>query len=271
VNGAGMRASADRGNQWFRNNFKIKQDQWNYYYLYALERYMSFQEIARGRQEAEPAWYNEAVDYMRSVQTKDGSFDGTSGRPCSTAFAVLFLTRSTQRSIGKIAALEANLLGGRDLPKDVSNVRQNEEGEVVKPQIFTDITKLVDALNDPNFTLDEEAMRQVMELPLDRFARDQDLVRMRKMVSAESPAARLVAVRALAQSRQLDNVPLLIYALSDGDNRIKREAEDGLRFISRKFKGFNLPDNPTPADVAAAQNNWKNWYLSIRPDAKFLD
>jgi hypothetical protein len=52
---------------------------------------------------------------------------------------------------------------------------------------------------------------------------------------------------------------------------IVREARDGLRFISRRFFGFNLPDSPTEDQVQVAQAKWEEWYLSIRPDGELLE
>jgi hypothetical protein len=75
----------------------------------------------------------------------------------------------------------------------------------------------------------------------------------------------------LGKFREMDNVPLLIYALTDPDVRIVLEADRGLRFISRKFGGVGLPAQPTQQQVRDAQAAWKAWFLSIRPDAEFLD
>ena len=92
---------------------------------------------------------------------------------------------------------------------------------------------------------------------------------MRRLVRAESYEARMVAVKTLSKICNLDNVPILIYALSDPDPRVSREARNGLRFVSRKFEGFGLSDNPSKTDIVAAIEEWKAWYLEIRPDARF--
>jgi len=49
------------------------------------------------------------------------------------------------------------------------------------------------------------------------------------------------------------------------------EADRGLRFLSRKFGGVGLPDEPTARDIQAAIKAWKEWYKTIRPEAEFLD
>jgi hypothetical protein len=81
----------------------------------------------------------------------------------------------------------------------------------------------------------------------------------------------MVAVRALAQTRDLDNVPVFIYALSDPDERVAREAEDGLRFVSRKLEGVGSFEAGPPSQRGTGIAKWKEWYLSIRPDAEFLN
>jgi len=65
-------------------------------------------------------------------------------------------------------------------------------------------------------------------------------------------------------------VPDLIFALSDPDWRVVKEARDGLRFISRRFEGFALPDRPSDDQKLRAVASWKSWYLSVRPGAEFV-
>ena len=83
-------------------------------------------------------------------------------------------------------------------------------------------------------------------------------------------------------------MPLLIYALTDPDWRVVKEARDGLRFFSRKFRGFGLDYMPRISPQATkaqreqamtnwhnaqlkAQQEWKAWYLSVRPDGELLE
>jgi hypothetical protein len=80
-----------------------------------------------------------------------------------------------------------------------------------------------------------------------------------------------VAVATLAAARDLDNVPTLIYALTDPDQGVANTARDGLRFVSRKLRGYGMPTNASQQQKQAAARQWKQWYLSIRPDAEFVD
>jgi hypothetical protein len=81
----------------------------------------------------------------------------------------------------------------------------------------------------------------------------------------------LAAVKTLARSRELDNVPALIFALSDPNWLVVEAARDGLCFVSRKFQGYGPPPNATPEQKQAAQAKWKQWYLAIRPDGQLMD
>jgi hypothetical protein len=75
----------------------------------------------------------------------------------------------------------------------------------------------------------------------------------------------------LGKSDELRVVPSLIYALSDPDKSVRRYARDGLRFISRRFDGFDLSNDPDPAEVESVQGKWREWYLSMNPKYVFLD
>ncbi|MHC4178891.1 MAG: HEAT repeat domain-containing protein, partial [Planctomycetota bacterium] len=122
--------------------------------------------------------------------------------------------------------------------------------------------------DDPGY---EEAIELLAELPAEELEAllGEHAGKLRRLAGDESAAARRVAVRALARTRNLENVPVLIYALGDADPGVAREARDALRRISRKPTGFDLPEQPTKADRRAAIEKWKAWYLAVRPDAEF--
>ena len=60
---------------------------------------MSFREHFEHKTEKEPKWYNEGAEFLIKFQTPAGSWNGQCGTVADTAFAVLFLMRSTQRAI----------------------------------------------------------------------------------------------------------------------------------------------------------------------------
>ena len=83
-----------------------------------------------------------------------------------------------------------------------------------------------------------------VELSDDPEERAAQIARLERLVRAAKFQPRFVAVKTLSRIRDLDRVPALIYALSDRDPLIRQQSRAGLRFISRKFGGFGLPDDP---------------------------
>ncbi|MBC8873994.1 MAG: hypothetical protein H8E44_31520 [Planctomycetes bacterium] len=270
------------GDGWVSRHFgpQNQNAMWTYYYLYGLERHMSFRDLVQGKKpEAEPAWYNTGVTYLMNQQKKDGSWAGPNGGEIDTSFAILFLVRSTQKSIGTAILNEGVLVGGQGLPKNITNATM-QDGKVVTPKAqrdVDDLLKIVESADNKEF--DPDAF-EGMSLHDDIEKRTNQLVRLREMVSNEDYNARRVAVRTLAEARELDNVPALIYALTDEDGSVVMSARDGLRFISRRFSGFGMPDlkvqnekmiTPTPDQQQAVAEKWKKWYLSIRPDGELIE
>jgi hypothetical protein len=265
----------DAGNAWFGRNLTFDTPWWTHYYMYGLERYKSFQELVEGNPESEPAWYNQGVEFLQRTQRDDGTWQSaespTSTAAIDTAFAVLFLTRSSRSMIQRAVFESGILIGGHGLPKNLTNVRL-EDGKVVTPQMVRDVDDLLDLLKgteDKEF--DARALPGGLSLDEDLTKRTSQLERLRELVTDEDFHARFAAVKTLARSDDLDNVPALIYALTDGDQRIVHEANNGLRFISRKFMAHPLPPDPTIEQKWGVQAKWKAWLLSIQPDAEFLD
>jgi len=269
-----LRAAMFDGNKWLEDNFTVEPSNWEHYYLYALERYQAFREVAERDTNEEPDWYNEGVDHLRKTQNLDGSWDskGQGGPVCDTAFAVLFLLRSTRMSIHKKTISEAALRGGRGLPEDTSDVRLRG-GQVVGVPVARTVNDLIGLLEDVDGTDLDRAIEFPESLLIsgDDRTRAQNAARLRAWVSHPSYKVRLAAMQALGRIRDMDNVPVLIYGLSDPDRRVVQVARVGLRFVSRKISGFELSDDPTPEQLEAERSQWKGWYLSIRPDAEFLD
>jgi len=267
-------AAQIEGNRWFKENYRIDTDRWTYYYMYALERYQTFREKAEGRSEKEPKWYNDGVELLKSNQRANGGWLGQGGAVPDTAFAVLFLMRSTRKIVDQVAeeSGEGVLVGGLGLQSDTRHMRFRR-GQLVAPPPSGSATELIDLLDNP----DDDRFDALIDSPAalilsgDPTQRQQQTIRLKRIISSGTYQARIVAVRALARARSLDNVPTLIYALSDPDWRVVRQARDGLRFTSRKFEGLGLPDQPSEAQRRAAIRDWKQWYLQIRPTAEFLE
>ena len=163
------------------------------------------------------------------------------------------------------------LIAGRGLPGNTKNIRVKKGKIVTTPFQGTanSLLAILDNTNHPDF--DSAAAMEAVPLSDDPREAEQQQIRLRRMVSAEAFKTRMVAVKSLSKIRNLDNVPALVYALSDPDARVMRAARDGLRFHSRKFAGFGLGDDPSQEERQQAIKAWKDWYLSIRPDALFLE
>jgi hypothetical protein len=269
-----VRQSLNDGNAWFRTHYGIESEGHTHYFLYALERYHSFREAYEKSPESNPRWYADIVEYLKKTHSDDGSWAGNDGVAVCTSFSALALLRSAKKTIATVVAKlgEGVLLGGLGLPKNTADL-QERDGKIVESALTGTIDELLTTIekgNTPELQrLTESPAR--WKLDSDVTKRSGEINRLRAVVAAGSFESRLLAVRALGRVRELDNVPVLIYALSDPDMRVVREADKGLRFISRKFDGVGLPEEPKPEQARAAIGAWKAWYQSIRPNAEFLD
>lgn len=251
-------------NQWMEKNYAVDVGGYVYYYLYATERYQSFQELLEGTYDEEPEWYNNGYNYLKTTQLQSGGWSRRCGLAVDTSFAILFLLRSTQKSIHGTFG-EGTLLGGRGLPANVARARMRG-GRVVVERVRTHVDELLTMLDDPDESLLDELARDPSNLVVDNVD-EKSARRLQQLVRGGEPQVRLLAVRALARTGNLDYVPSLLYALTDPDQRVVLETRDGLQFMSRRFEGFGPPDDFTEQQRYEAVNAWKKWYLSLRPDA----
>ncbi len=273
-----LRAAQARGMGWMGKNYRVDPPHYTLYYMYALERCMTFRELAEGRMSRSlkgdgPKWYNDGARYLMKKQLTNGSWKDDCQPTADTCFAILFLLRSTLATVGKLRPYGDGLLvGGRGLPKDTERAYLKDGEMVVRPLMgpAEQLMKILSEQEEPDW---DALATAVVEAPSQDAvsAVEKHLERFRELVADESPIARLAAVRALARSRNLDNVPVLIYALSDPDPGVLREARDALRRISRKPLGFGMPEKPSDADRIEATVKWRDWYKGFRPDAEFDD
>ncbi|HEX6962184.1 MAG TPA: hypothetical protein VF175_09975 [Lacipirellula sp.] len=264
VNPIQLAETLEAGRAWYEKNFTLKVHEYQSYYLYSVERYKSFEEYLAGQQEPEPDWYNDGVKFLQETQLEDGSWSDEQGRPVATAFSVLFLLRSTQKSI-EARLGEGTLVGGRGLPRDLSKLKVRG-GKLIVETTPTEVDRLLEMLDEPGSAgfealLDDPAALQVTDVG------PEEARRLQQIVKSGSAGARLMAVRALSEMRNLDYAPTLIFALTDPDKRVVREARDGLRSVSRNFEGFGPPDNFEEGERQQAVEQWKAWYQAARPDA----
>lgn len=262
------------GDRWFKNNYQIKPEQYTLYYLYTLERYQSFRDAAEGRSRKEPGWYNDGVRLLKRTQESQGNWDipGGNGRVVDTAFGILFLLRSTQKAIAKADDEFGGLLvAGRGIPTTTGKLKM-KDGQIVTSAFQGSSKSLLEILENETHP-DFDSLTSTTNIPI---ATDPKVLaiqqsKMQRLVRAERFETRYLAVRTLAKIHSLDNVPFLIFALTDPDARIVVAARDGLRSISRKFAGFGMPAEPTTQQREQAIEQWKAWYKDLRPNAQFED
>lgn len=268
-----VREVQSRGNRWMRANYQIDPEQWTHYYLYALERYWSFREAAEGKVDAEMKWYNDGARYLIRTQADNGSWKSNAGEVPDTAFGTLFLLRSMKKSIEKARNYgSGTLVGGRGLPKDTGAVRIRQ-GRVVTTAQLNTLEDVLEAIDDPENSDFSQAVETLSELPPEtgKALLSKHAQKLRELAGGNSPEARIAAIRALAKTGNLDHVPILIDALKDPDGAVMGEARAGLERLSRRFQGFGPSDRPGEEERRKAIEAWKQWYLTIRPDAEFED
>ena len=83
--------------------------------------------------------------------------------------------------------------------------------------------------------------------------------------------SRVSALRTLGKTDDFENLPYLIYALTDPDIEVARIAETGLRQISRRLDGVGISFEDLVRQRNAAVQAWKQWYKSVNPDAIFIE
>ena len=269
-----FRTAMGRGNRWFENNHTVNPSTWAHYFLYSVERYWTFRELIDGNTDQVNRWYDEAARWLLKVQNDDGSWNQphqSTFVETHTCFAALFLLRSTKKSVEKVRSFGAGtLVGGRGLPTD-SELVKIQGGKVVSKAEASEIEKLLSGMGEADDKEYEKAIGALSELPPDEAKAlvSQQAGRLRELAGGTSADKRLAAVQALARAGTFDDVPTLVYVLTDPEAEIVLAARDGLRRISRKIHGFKMPDDFDEGDRVAAIKAWKEWFLTIRPDAEF--
>ncbi len=273
TNAAAVKSAQALGEAWFaKGGWRFMEERWKYYYIYGLERCMSFKEHVTGKYEQEPKWYNDGVAFLASQQSASGAWESQTGAAVGTAFAILFLTRSTQKSLQKVES--GRVRGGKFLPDNLSQIMVDGRGKVADTTEIPPIELLMEQLANVDIKSIDNTIPEKLTLSTDPVKRASQIVRLRRMVMNGPYQARLTSVKTISRDRSIDHVPVLIYALSDPDYRVVIAAENGLRYISRRVNGFGLrvgKDALTKPQRKVAQGKWNAWYLSIRPDGALIE
>lgn len=270
-----VRETFARGAGWFAANYtsdykmEPRYAQFTYYYMYAMERYKSFLQEIDPKQK-DNKWYDDGYASLAKKQADDGTWRDGGYHVPDTCFAILFLTRSTQKAITHAKTFGGGLLvGGRGLPENASDVELaggSVRAKALKGPAMELLQKL--APDNPEF---EATLRGIEEQSLVDASDNMTEIekRLRGMAEGKSPAERAAALKLMGRLHDLDNVPILIESLKDPDPLVFDAALTALRFIARKFNPSTSGGDQDARKQAIEQ--WKAWYRNIRPDAKFAD
>jgi hypothetical protein len=239
-----------------------------YYMLYGIERIGALGERDTiGKVD----WYTKGAEFLHTTQHPDGSWTGTFGTEMNTVWGTLFLTKSTAKSLRRIKIQKlgaGTLLGGRELPKDLSSLTV-AGGRVVSRPMNGAVEGMLAVLEDPRAEQADAAVAGIVDR---YYVQGPDALRpfkgrFRKMLSDRDHGVRQVAAWALAHTGDLDVAPLLIDALTvpDEDEDVISAIRTGLQLLSRKITGLGPPSPSSPADRQAAAARWRAWYQAIRP------
>jgi hypothetical protein len=243
-------------------------DTWHYYWRYSQERYESLRELSVGKQEKSPTWYNQGVDDLAKKQRADGAWNGIAASPSiDTCLAILFLIRSTQKSIGQIG--EGIGFGGQGIPLDVTSIRM--QGDKIVSEKDMSVENLLSLMEDKENQVSEGMLPKNLVLSKNPQERAQQTARLSRLLDSEDAMARRLAARLLGRCEDLGVVPDLIYALSDNDGEVPVLAEESLRLLSRHLSKVHFKQSPTDEQKSISEKYWRAWYLTVRPDYVFIE
>jgi len=270
VDGAMLLERMAKANRYIDANITDSPVDFVFYYLYALERYRTFRDFTRGRLDDESDWYDDGAAFLLKAQEVDGHWASTKrgcGDVCDTCFASLFLLRSMYKKLRGLNRLGSGLLvGGRGLPAGEGDL-QMRKGTVKRKPLSGPAEELLGIVGNP---YDPEFQAAIDGLEEQSLAGDDDHLndiqkRLRDLLSHDkSPQQRAAALKLLARTHDLQQVPLLIEALNDRDESVFWAANDALRFISRKFDGATFSNDSTfEATRKRSLTFWRRWFDSL--------
>ena len=288
---AEMDAAMKRGIGWIGSNYTVDKNcsGWHLYYLYGLERAAS---LANAERIGGHDWYTDGYRVLLKAQGNDGGWNNIGGAISSTCFAVLFLSRATEKlvpnasppkPIPKAPTSGGGLLaGGRGLPTNMTNV-EAKNGNVTVKKLDTPLDQLLAELENPKSEKIESAQAAILDVVAlgqrEQLISQKDLLL--KLAKDRRVDVRRTAFWALGRCNDLKVAPILIEGLSDPDFDAAVEARNALCVLSRRPRGFGLPDDviaKLPSDASQPEKEsafekwrdddirrWRQWYQSVRP------
>ena len=270
VSSAAIDQAVKRGLAWLGSQFTTASSplvgSTVYYMLYGIERIGA---LADREALGKIDWYAAGRAFIVQSQHADGSWDSKHGPEMNTVWAILFLTRSTAKTLRRIEVKRlgaGTLLGGRGLPKDLSSLTV-AGGRIVSRPMNGAVESMLAALEDPRAESADAALSglvaryQTQGAEALRPHKD----RFRKLLSDRDPGLRRVAAWALGRTGDLDAVPPLIDALNDPAQEVVDSARLGLQILARKVESLGPPSPSTPDQRHEAARRWRAWYQTVRP------
>ncbi len=293
-----LQKSVKKATTWLSSHYTAMPNQWITYFHYGCERTGALLETDKF---GSHPWYDEGAELLLRLQLGTGEWptvnEGTQSSRTSTAFALLFLNRSTQSIIGPRPTVRLSggglLMGGRGLPENLSETAI-QAGQVKTRKLLGPVNELLADLSKTEAT--EQAPSPEAIAATIQFDRPEDLLKqadqLPELLKHPQPAVRQVAAWGLGRIGDVRSTPLLIAALSDPDLDVAAEASLALCRLSRQWHGplkgplsnERIPAEPplraegelTEAELKAweasvatwkqdATAAWKRWYLSVRP------
>ncbi len=262
---AAINAGVSRGIAWiasrFNPNAKEIMGQSAYYGLYGIERLgaLGDRDTIGGVD-----WFTRGREFIATTQRGDGGWTDQHGDAPNTSWAILFLTRSTAKSLHRIEVKRLGagmLLGGRGLPKDLSSLTV-ASGRVLARPMNGAVEGMLAVLEDPRAENADGALAGLIA----RYDTEGPSVlhpfipRFRKLLSDRDPGIRSAAAWALGRTGRLDVAPDLIGALADPDETVVDQAREGLQILSRKIDGYGPPRGASEDVRRSAAEKWRAWY-----------
>ncbi len=264
-----INAAVNRGFAWIAARFKPGDPimgMSTYYGLYGIERIGA---LADRETLGRIDWFARGGQYILSAQGSSGEWNDQQGAVVNTAWALLFLTKSTAKSIKRIEIRRlgaGTLIGGRGLPKDLSSLTI-AGGRVLARPMNGAVESMLGVLEDPRAENADGALSGLIA----RYETEGPNVlrpfkgRFRKLMADRDPGIRSAAAWALGRTGDLDVVPDLIALLADTDDSVVLQARTSLQLLSRKIDGFGPPAGASPA-VKTDSSQGVESMVRFRPD-----
>lgn len=266
---------AERGLAWNEARFQpVSTVEHNLYFYYCVERAAAMGDLKTigGRD-----WFTAYGDGLLTLQAENGSFATHTGPVDGTSFALLYYMRSTDQILKKLYGLGLQK-GNKGNP---FGDKKDEREPTALDQLLTSMESLeFDEANlDAEIEVASELVRSVQSIEDPEVLVGQ-IDRLKGLIDHPSAEVRQPVYWALGRTGDFSLVPLLLKGLRDPNVDVNVEADQALRYISRKPGGVGVSDNPLAGAETASDEEkvktanawrtkaakaWTEWYSQRRP------